>query len=539
MEEAPEEAVAEAQPSRRYMGQFVSLHFVLKALSRRKRVWLTLVLVGLIGGLSLQVVLPRKYSAETTLLMFHNPADDPTRDMATDVALLQSEVVAQRVITDLGLDITSQKLTGLYQGVAVTDEVLQITFSAPTAAEAVTRANTLAQEFLTFRTNLMNSQNKAVTGALQREVNTYDSQIQAISTNIQNLGPETSANAAEISADTNEKASLEGQVLALNGTIETDNATTETVTGQSSVVAPATAIAHSALKTYLVNAASGIIAGLAIGIGLVAILAIASDRIRQRAEFAEALDAPVELSVGRFGRCRVMRKRRLRRRLSHPGRPVELMSRQLRSVVHEGTGPRRLAVVSVDSLEPSALSLAILAGRLAVFEGRRVMVTDMSPGRILGELLGVDEPETRIVFVKGAWVPVLVSVPPEDDPTVELPPHDLDSDTLPGPEWTSPQVTLVLSTLEPGTGASHLSPMVDEAVVVFTAGTTNSARVRATGQMLRAAGIRVRSAILVGADKNDDSLGLLPQGDHPRPDPDGFDDLMESNFASAGAAEHH
>ena len=51
---------------------------------------------GLLVGMSLHEVIPRKYTAQTTLLLVHNPNDDPTRDMATDVALLQSEAVAQR-----------------------------------------------------------------------------------------------------------------------------------------------------------------------------------------------------------------------------------------------------------------------------------------------------------------------------------------------------------------------------------------------------------------------------------------------------------
>jgi hypothetical protein len=193
----------------------------------------------------------------------------------------------------------------------------------------------------------------------------------------------------------------------------------------------------------------------------------------------------------------------------------------------------------VDSLEASALSLAILAGRLAVYEGSRVMVVDMSPGRILGELLGVTKPETRIVFVKGAWVPVLVSVPPEDDPTIDMPSPDIDTNELPGPSWTTPQVVLVLTTLDPGTGAGHLSDIADEAVVVVTAGRSNAQQVRASAEMLRAAGLSVRGGILVGADGNDDSLGYAAGRRRSRKDPGGPNDLMESSFASAGAAENH
>jgi hypothetical protein len=288
----------------------------------------------------------------------------------------------------------------------------------------------------------------------------------------------------------------------------------------------------------LADSASGLIAGLALGLGAVIVLAIASDRIRQRDEFARALGAPVELSVGRFGRTRALRKRRLRRKLSHPGRPVELMARYLRQVVHSGPSPKRLAVVPIDSLEPSALSLAILAGRLAVFEGKRVMVTDMSPGRVLGELLGVSKPETRIVFVKGAWVPVLVSVPPEDDPSVEMPPPELEAEALPGQQWSSPHVMLSLTTVDPATGAEHLRHVADEAVIVVTAGRANATRVRSTAELLRAAGVKVRSAILVATDRNDDSLGLRRDDLSAREDDRDIENLTYPEFVSARPAEN-
>ncbi len=393
----------ESQPSRRYLGQFVSLRYVFKAFSRRKWLWMTMAVVGLLVGTSLHLVIPSKYTAQSTLLMVSNPNDDPTRDMATDVALLESEAVAQKVINDLKLNTSAQKLTGEYSGVALTDEVLQVTFSAPTPSEAVTRVNTLDNEFLAFRAGILTKQSNAVVKNLTELESSFTAKANA---------PGTPAN---------QKVAYQNEASSLSQTIQADTLILTTEVGQSYVAGSGTAITHSTTKVFLADGASGLVAGIALGLGIVAVWAIVSDRIRRRDEVAAALGAPVELSVGKVGRMRVMRKRRLRRRLSNPGKAVELMSRRLRSVVQAGPSPKRLAVVSVDSLEASALSLAILAGRLAVFEGSRVMVVDLSPGRVLGELLGVTKSETRIVFVKGAWVPVLVSVPPEDDLGVEMP----------------------------------------------------------------------------------------------------------------------
>lgn len=522
----PLNADAEPQPVRRELGQFVSLHYVGKAISRRRWIWISTAIVGLLVGMSLHVVVPRKFQAQSTLYMFHNPADDPTRDMATDVALLESNAVAQKVVDALHLGIPPQKFATQYTGTAATDNILQIAVSAPTAAEAVARATAIDAQFLKFRAQELTAQNNATVNDLQGSITYYDGQIAALQT--QNA----TANANAIAQDN-------ATVQILSTAIQNDDVTTKSIIAGSAVESPATAITHSALKVFLADSASGLIAGLGLGLGAIVILAVASDRIRLRAEFASALDTPVELSVGRFGRCRVMRKQRLRRKLSRPGRPVELIARYLRGVVHTGATPKRLAIVSVDALEPSALSLAILAGRLAVFEGKRVMVTDMSPGRILGELLGVSKPETRIVFVKGAWVPVLVSVPPEDDPTVEMPPPELDAEALPGQQWSSPHVVLILATVDPATGASHLAGVADEAIVVTTAGRTNATAMRSTAELIRSAGVKVRSAILVGTDRNDDTLGLVRENGDAAPLSDGFDDLIESQFISAGVTEHH
>jgi capsular polysaccharide biosynthesis protein len=524
---------AEPQPLRRELGQFISLHYVGKSISRRRWIWISAAIVGLLVGMSLHVVVPRKFQAESSLYMFHNPSDDPTRDMATDVALLESNAVAQRVVNELRLGIPAQKFAAEYSGNAVTDNILQITVTAPTAAQAVTRMKDIDTQFLDFRTQILTNQNTATVNELQASINTYETAIASLRAQdaLSSTSPSiVTSNQAQILQDTN-------TITILSSAIQSDQVTTKSIIAESTVFAGAAAITHSALKVFLADSGSGLVAGLALSLGLIIILAVASDRIRLRSEFAAALDAPVELSVGRFGRLRFFQKQRLRRRLSRPGRPVELMARYLRGVVHTGATPKRLAIVSVESLEPSALSLAILAGRLAVFEGKRVMVTDMSPGRILGGLLGVSKPETRIVFVKGAWVPVLVSVPPEDDPTVEMPPPELDADALPGQQWSSPHVVLVLATVDPATGAGHLTQMADEAIVVATAGRSNATEIRSTSELIRSAGVKVRSAILVGTDRNDDTLGLLGGSDDPGPLPDDFDQLIGTEFISAGATE--
>lgn len=68
---------------------------------------------------------------------------------------------------------------------------------------------------------------------------------------------------------------------------------------------------------------------------------------------------------------------------------------------------------------------------------------------------------------------------------------------------------LVLATLDPALGGDHLATWASDAVAVVTAGQSSWTKIHAVGEMLRLAQIRVASAVLVGADSADDSIGVL------------------------------
>jgi hypothetical protein len=68
---------------------------------------------------------------------------------------------------------------------------------------------------------------------------------------------------------------------------------------------------------------------------------------------------------------------------------------------------------------------------------------------------------------------------------------------------------LTLVTLDPSLGGEYLSSWAADAVVVVTAGQSSWTRIHAVGEMIRLAGTRLLFAILVGADKTDESLGTI------------------------------
>jgi hypothetical protein len=85
------------------------------------------------------------------------------------------------------------------------------------------------------------------------------------------------------------------------------------------------------------------------------------------------------------------------------------------------------------------------------------------------------------------------------------------------PPWVATtdvaSTVLILTAMDLARGAWHLT-WTKQAVVTVTAGRSSAQRVSSTAVLLRAAGITIRSAVLIGADADDQSFGLL-QPDSP------------------------
>jgi hypothetical protein len=67
---------------------------------------------------------------------------------------------------------------------------------------------------------------------------------------------------------------------------------------------------------------------------------------------------------------------------------------------------------------------------------------------------------------------------------------------------------LVLATVDPAFGAGHIASWATEAVVMVAAGEASATRVLAAGQMLRSAGVATRAAMVVGAERDDETFGM-------------------------------
>ena len=72
----------------------------------------------------------------------------------------------------------------------------------------------------------------------------------------------------------------------------------------------------------------------------------------------------------------------------------------------------------------------------------------------------------------------------------------------------SANLLLTLATVDPSLGAEHIATWATDAVAVVTAGQSSWEKVHGVAELVRLSGTRLVSAVLVGADKTDESVGM-------------------------------
>ena len=117
--------------------RFVNLHFILGAVKRRRRWVIGSAIAGLVVGLLLSVASAPTPQAETKVLLTFPASSDRTLAMATDTQLLKTDAVARRVVNALHLRESPSAFAASYNGTGLSDDLLSISVSAPSSADAV------------------------------------------------------------------------------------------------------------------------------------------------------------------------------------------------------------------------------------------------------------------------------------------------------------------------------------------------------------------------------------------------------------------
>ena len=504
----------------------ISWAFIKSALKRRARLWCTTAAIGLLLGTALYVKAPPAYKATTSVLLNEGNAQTAASAVLTDAALAQSRTVAAIVAGQLGLRQSVGSFLNAYTVTPVTDEVLLFTVGARSYSDALQQATALAKEFLQFRAGYLQVQQQQTATELDQQLRQAKQGVDSISNQISQISAQPS------SAEQQAKLSnLQAQSLKANNTLDqvrqyvTDSlASTQTLTTSmvqgSRVLDVAAPVARSHIKAPLTDVVGGLIAGLVVGMGIVIVGAVTSDRLRRRDDIADTIGAPVRLSVRIMSRN--SRIPRLPWRASAWNHDLARIVAELRRAIPEPhRGPASLAVVAVDNAPCAARALASLALALA-HQGKKVVVADLSGNRPAARLLGATQPGVSSVSPNG--VPLLVAIPDRDD-SAPIGPRVGATSVTEDARSTDELITacatadylLTLATLDPAAGGDHLASWASDAVAIVTAGRSSATKIHAVSEMIRLAGMRLTFAVLLGADKDDESLGVSYLVDEPAP----------------------
>src|SRR5262245_25999404 len=512
---APDDTDVE-DPSPDFNAGLASVGFLRAAIRRRAPFWVSMALAGLVISAGLYLKSPPVYQASTSLLLTVGPEAAPGSAIADNQTIAQSRAVAALALHKLGLQESVGSFASSYAATPVTDRVLQITVSSPSASDAVTRANAVATAFLRYRATLLDTQQRNLLTSLDQQVSQAKQQLTSINRQIRQLAgqPASSDQQARLDRLRQERSYAASALTALAHSVSGDKAAARELTASqlagSGVLDPAAPTAqapHTRLKHLIIYAVVGLIPGLALGIGAVIVGALISDRLRRRDDIARALGAPVKLSVGKV---RLGRGRRGRHGLeAAQDSNVRQIAAYLRDAVPaDSPGIATLAVVPADESQVAALALASLAVSCAQ-EGFRVVMADLYRDFPAARLLGA----TDVGVHRGSLYrsDLLVAVPEPDDATPMGPLRHPAKVAEPlAAACASADLLLTLVDLDPSLSGEHLGTWATDAVVTVTAGLSTWTRIHAVGEMVRLTGTRLISAVLIGADKTDDSLGMTP-----------------------------
>lgn len=489
----------------------VTFRFLRDAVRRHARIWLVLALLGLAGGLATAAVLPPSHTSAARMLITTREGEDPTKAMATEVSLATTRTVAERTITLLKLPDTPDELLERYTATALTDRVLQIEAVAKTSDQATRLATVVAQVYLVFRKEQIALQTVPLQrdyAAAQAEVTVAEQAVRATGDNPNQPERPGTPELAKYNAANAKLLFVRQQLLDQNVSASKMNS--------SRMLDEPAPVLMSAKRTLAIQAGTGLLAGLFLGLGFVIVRALISDKLWRRQDIAHALGARVRLSTGRPPRWQWLTYpvRLLRHQQHHP--EIELLVRHLDQRIIWAERPMpALAVVSVDDTLTCAVAVASLAYSLAE-DGKHVLVADLTESGILAAKLGVREIGTRDSRFSEPGRQITVHLPHPDAGPAEGCYLRLGENNRAGGSgdvaldsaWDVADVVLTLATLTPALGGDHLASWASRAALVVTSGRSSATKIRATGDMVRLAGVEVASAVVLNADRTDEGIGV-------------------------------
>ncbi|MEV4926519.1 Wzz/FepE/Etk N-terminal domain-containing protein [Streptomyces roseoverticillatus] len=455
----------------------LDLQALVAAVRRRRRLWCSVALLGLLVGAVVAIVLPPPPTAVAKVLVVHQkdqPNDTGTL-IRTDVELLGTTRIAGKALESLKSPGKPEDFMRDYRGTGLTNNLLQITVTGDSDAAAVARAKALADAFVADHVKRMREAADAEAQALLEQRDRMRDELakvnKAIGDRPAQNDPKASASIETLFA---RRAELNSRIADLDQRSgEARIGTPQIVAGTQIVDAPR-AVHHSLPKAAVTKAAIGLLLGLGLGLAVAAVGAVVADRPVLRREIAADLGASVIAELRRA-----------------PRRPTRPWQRRQAPAARE-----RLTTTLVRAVRGSAEPVSLL--ELGCAPSTSMIALD------LAEALAPDGP---VVIVDGLPGPQLAdrSRQPGAPAVVSgeraaAVPHQV--------------CRLGVGSVAPGTAWTDLRLLGSRTVLVVRAGHGSAAWLHTVARQLADLRIAVIGVVLIDPDPRDRTDGTLWDGQH-------------------------
>lgn len=272
-------------------------NYLRSALRRRWRLATGLAALGALLGLGFVVLLPPGSTATVTLLLAHPASLDGPDRGAMDLSLLNTREVSVRTVQSLGLAMTPEAFRATITAEPVTPEVLTLKVAAPDDAAAVAREQELVRQYLAFRATQLRSLSSGLRSEYTARVTSAREQVSTLTRQFEQLSTQGAQGASQAFDVLARRSDLNQKIADWQETIDNATLQTEAALESTHVIDPVHADRSSAKRAMALAGASGLVAGGALGVGLVVFRALVTERLRRRKDVGIALGASVRFGV--------------------------------------------------------------------------------------------------------------------------------------------------------------------------------------------------------------------------------------------------
>ncbi|WP_128434911.1 Wzz/FepE/Etk N-terminal domain-containing protein [Streptomyces cyaneus] len=453
----------------------LDLQALVVAVRRRRRLWCAMALLGLLVGAAVAVLMPPPPTAVTKVLVAHKedqPNDTGTL-IRTDVELLGTTRIADKALQSLKSPEKPEDFMRDYRGTGLTNNLLQITVTGDSDAEAVARAKALADAFVADHVRRMRETATAESKALLDQRDRMRDELAQVNEEIGDRSPDSDPKAsAAIESLFARRAELNSRIADFDQRAADARTGTPKVVAGTQIVDAPRAVRHSLPKAAVTNAAIGLVLGLVLGLALTAVGTVVKDRPVLRRDIAANLGASVIAELPRTHRwsARLWQRRRTR------------------------AARERLTTTLARTVRGSAEPVSLL--ELGCARSTSVLALD------LARALAADEPVVVVDGLPGAQLSG--RRPKPGDPAVV----SGERAAAGAPE----EHRIGVGSVAPGTAWTDLQYLGTQTVLVVRAGHGSAAWLHTVARQLADQRIAVIGVVLIDPDPRDRTDGTLWDG---------------------------